>query len=336
MLAPQEIGKYKIISMLGGGAFGDVYHAFDRALQVEKAIKVLRSADPKTFGASLKEAQVLAGCIHKHIVQINEANILTVSGSPRVVLDFEYVPEGSLEDAIKTRWISCRDAVYCVRGALLGLEFAHSQGFLHRDIKPGNILLAPNVPKLSDFGLATFVGQATYGSAKGYLPHLPPEYYANQTTSDQTDVFAAGVTLFRVVCNIQDWRGTLTPITNLQQHIERGEILKKIGYPRYVPRRLKRVINKACAPDPVKRFESAASLGAKLDSLRFDIDWTRLSVTEWDGVSDEGAFSLSVSPKNEMVVKKNGRRVNKLCQQCSSSGAASMAAEDHVARTTLA
>ena len=74
MAAPAYIDKYQVIKRLGGGNFGDVYHAFDRALHVEKAIKVLRTTDPGTFIESLREAQVLAGCVHKHIVQINEAN----------------------------------------------------------------------------------------------------------------------------------------------------------------------------------------------------------------------------------------------------------------------
>jgi serine/threonine protein kinase len=167
MAHPTVIDKYQILAPLGNGHFGQVYHAFDRALRAEKAIKVLNVTDPSQFLDSLKEAQILKRCNHKHIVSVNEANIFPVNGTPRVILDLEYVAQGSLEGALSSRWVSIKDAVTYLQGALLGLQHAHSQGFLHRDIKPGNILLAPTAAKLSDFGLATQPGPASYGSAQG-------------------------------------------------------------------------------------------------------------------------------------------------------------------------
>ncbi len=190
---PTAIDKYQIITSLGAGNFGQVYHVYDRALGAEKAIKVLMASNPGNFMQSLEEAQILNRCQHKHIVTINEANIFAVNGTDRVILDLEYVAEGSLELALSNRWVSAKESVSYIRGALLGLEHAHSQGFLHRDVKPANILLAPNAPKLSDFGLATDAGAALVGSAKGYRPHLPPEFYVNSLTTEITDVFAVGI-----------------------------------------------------------------------------------------------------------------------------------------------
>lgn len=157
MSAPASIDKYQLIKPLGSGHFGQVFHAFDRALMTEKAIKVLKVTDPTQFLQHLEEAQILRACTHKHIVTINEANIFPVNGEQRVVLDLEYIPEGSLEGAMEARWVSAKEAITYIRGTLSGLEHAHAQGILHRDIKPGNILLAPNAAKLSDFGLATSV-----------------------------------------------------------------------------------------------------------------------------------------------------------------------------------
>lgn len=337
MAAPAYIDKYQVIKRLGGGNFGDVYHAFDRALHVEKAIKVLRTTDPGTFIESLREAQVLAGCVHKHIVQINEANIFPVDGEPRVVLDLEYVAEGSLEAAITSRWLSLRAAVTYVRGALLGLEQAHSQGFLHRDIKPGNILLAPNCPKLSDFGLATQTGPTVYGSGRGYTTHLPPEFFRDHLTSVQTDVYAAGITLFRAVCNISDWRAVVSAIPNAELHIEHGTLVRKIGYSTQIPSAVRRIVNKACAADPSSRFDSAAAFGQKLDALRFNIDWIRVSDAEWIGTKGSTSFSACVQDgSNELVVKKNGRRVNQQCCTCSSMAEAVGVLELYVQETSLA
>ena len=258
---PTAIDKYEVISPLGAGNFGQVFHVFDRALGTEKAIKVLLATDPSKFMQSLQEAQILNKCQHKHIVTINEANVFPVNGIQRVVLDLEYIPEGSLEAALASRWVSVRESVNCIRGALHGLEHAHAQGFLHRDVKPGNILLSPMASKLSDFGLATDAGLALIGSGRGYRPHLPPEYYVSPLTTEQTDVFAVGVTLFRALSNISDWRAVISAIPNLQQHQKAGRLIQCIGFAAYIPQVLRRIVMKACHPDPSKRFPSAHALG---------------------------------------------------------------------------
>jgi eukaryotic-like serine/threonine-protein kinase len=336
MAVPDVIDKYQIIKRLGGGNFGDVYHAVDRALQVDKAVKVLKITDPAEFVRGLKEAQVLARCTHKHIVQINEANIFPLEGARRVVLDLEYIPEGSLESAIASRWLSAREAVTYVRGALLGLEYAHSQGFLHRDIKPGNILLAPNCPKLSDFGLATHPAPAVFGSGRGYTTHLPPEYFTQGITSVQSDVYAAGITLFRAVCNIRQWASVVSAIPKADLHIRRGTLVKAIGYGSYVPSALRRIINKATAADPANRFQNAAAFGQKLDALRFNIDWVRLSTTEWAGSTRVCSYTACFDQRHrELVVRRSGRRMNPECRACGTSSDAGTMLERYVAQTTL-
>lgn len=336
MTHPTFINKYQIIKPLGHGHFGQVFHAFDRALKAEKAIKVLKTTDPATFLQGLKEAQILNRCNHKHIVSINEANVFIVDNDRRVVLDLEYIAEGSLESAMNTRWISVRDAVTYLRGALIGLEHAHSQGFLHRDIKPGNILLAPNAPKLSDFGLATQPGPASYGSAQGYITHLPREYFTDHSTSVRTDIFAAGVTLFRATSNISDWGAVISSIPNVRRHIERGTLVGTIGFESYIPTIVQRIIRKACSPNPDDRYQTASAFRQQLDRLRFSVDWICNSEFEWSGVSGSDSFEASVDDSNNrLTVKKNGRRLTDLCGSFSTLSEAVGALHEHVAITTL-
>lgn len=337
MTNPTFIDKYQIIKPLGTGHFGQVYHAFDRALKAEKAIKVLKTNDPAKFLESLKEAQTLRRCNHKHIVSINEANVFRVEKERRVVLDLEYVPEGSLQSALASRWLSVKDAVTYVRGALLGLEHAHSQGFLHRDIKPGNILLSPNTPKLSDFGLATQPGPAAYGSAQGYITHLPPEYFTNRATSIKTDVYAAGVTLFRAASNISDWKTLMGVMPNARVLVERGTLIQTIGFEPYIPLVIQRIVRKACAAIPDKRYETANAFRQQLDRLRFSIDWIRTSDMDWLGSSATDTFEAHVNDaQNTLTVKKNGRKVNGSCGTFNSLSEAIQAQYEHIASTTLA
>ena len=337
MTHPTDVDKYQVIRPLGSGHFGQVYQAFDRALQTYKAIKILRAKDPKEFLSHLKEGQILARCRHKHIVAINEANVFDVSGEQRVVLDLEYIPEGSLEGALRDRWVSVREAISYVRGALLGLEHAHSQGFLHRDIKPANILLAPVGAKLSDFGLATDAGASLFGSPRGYITHLPPEYFADSSTSALTDVFATGMTLYRAVANINDWRAVSGSVPNCRMHVEAGTLIKQLGYAEFVPGCVRRIISKACHPDSSKRYQSAQEFGQKLDKLRFGIDWVRIGDVSWRGLSGNDIYEAMVEEKSRtLTVTKNKRKVTALCRPFASLAEAISALDSHVAETTFA
>jgi serine/threonine protein kinase len=333
---PQTIDKYQIVSGLGSGTFGDVFRVVDRALQAEKAIKVLGISDPSNFIACLEEAQILNKCRHKHIVSINEANVFDVAGSNRVILDLEYIAEGSLEAAINSRWISIKDATSYLRGALLGLEHAHSQGFLHRDIKPGNILLAPSGAKLSDFGLATNGNTNLIGSAKGYTTHLPPEYFSTGQTTSQSDIFAAGITLFRAVSNIADWRAVISAIPNARLKIEKGQIIDTIGFEEFIPDPVKRIIKKACHFDPNKRFQTAQELRQQLDKLRFEIDWIALDDLTWEGRKDNDVFQINIDQNNNHVkFRKNGRTKREQCGVFPSLSAAVSGMLKEIADSTL-
>ena len=336
MSHPHTIDKYQIIEHLGSGSFGDVYRVLDRALQAEKAIKVLGVTDPAEFIQSLGEAQILRRCSHKHIVAINEANIFDVMGSPRVVLDLEYIAEGSLEDALANRWVSIPDAVRYLQGALQGLEHAHSQGFLHRDIKPGNILLSSSAAKLSDFGLATDTSSTLVGSAQGYVTHLPPEYWTTRQTTVLSDVFACGVTLYRVISNIDDWRAVVKATPDARSKIQNGKLIEGIGFESFIPKPLQKIIRKACHPEPAKRYQSVLELRQQLDRLRFGIDWITTGDFSWEGRQGADVFTVEVDPlKFGLDFKKNNRRKNDQCAQYGDLGAAIHAMESLVANTTL-
>lgn len=335
MIHPTNVDKYEIVGPLGSGHFGQVYHAFDRALRVEKAIKILKAEDPNEFLDHLKEGQILVRCRHKHIVSINEANIFDVNGEQRVVLDLEYMPEGSLEGVLNNRWVSVREAVKYIRGALHGLEHAHSQGFLHRDIKPGNILLSPTGAKLSDFGLATDAGSMLHGSPRGYITHLPPECFTSASTSALTDIYAAGITLFRAVSNIYDWRAVSGSIPNCRMHVEAGTLLKQIGFSHFVPDQIRRIVSKACHADPTKRFQNAGEFGQSLDRLRFRIDWIKVDDYLWRGRFGSENYEATVDTNYSLTVTKNGRRVTVDCARYSSEVDAVIGLESHVAATSF-
>lgn len=334
----KEIGKYKIIKELEPGYFGDVFLVKDRALGTKKVIKVLDIKNPNQFKQKLEEAQILEKCRHKHIVRINAADIYKVNNKPKVILDLEYMTGGSLEKMIKKRFISLKETIGHFIQVLSGLEHAHNQGFLHRDIKPGNILLGRNITKLSDFGMATEYGLDFCGSPQGYRSHLPPEVYKTHETSISSDIFAVGITLFRVSNNISDWWERLEDLTNYQNSIKRGSLIKELKYQGYIPQKLKRVINRACNRDPKKRFKSAFEMSQRLVKLRVNLDWKRKNNFKWEGFKNEDFYNLDIIEKRsgfEVIFKKNGRKKGNHCRKLKYLEEAQLYVNKMIAETTF-
>jgi len=335
MAHPTVIDKYQILAPLGNGHFGQVYHAFDRALQAEKAIKVLNVTDPSQFLDSLKEAQILKLCNHKHIVAINEANVFPVNGTPRVILDLEYVAQGSLEGAMASRWVSIRDAVTYLQAHSLVCSTRTPKGFFTATSSPATSYLHPRPPsfptldsRLSPVPLPTVRPRDT--------PHLPPEFFSKGTTSVESDVYAAGVTLFRAASNLANWRSILSATSDVQLHVEKGTLLQAVGFQPYVPAKIAKIIRKACSPDPKKRFQSAHEFCQQLDRLRFDIDWIRVTDLLWSGNNGTHSFELFVDPTSyALTVKRNGRRQTQKCKSYPSLSGALGGLHSFVASTTL-
>ncbi|MCK4830604.1 serine/threonine protein kinase [bacterium] len=314
-----EIDKYEIKEHLGSGQFGSVYLANDRALGTLKAIKVLDLDDPDDFMEKLEEAQILHKCRHKHIVKVNEANIYDVEGEPKVIIDMEYLKNGSLESKINHNKITTHQIHSLMIDVLFALEHAHTKGVLHRDVKPANILISEYGAKLSDFGLATIVGGHHSGSAKGYITHLPPEYFRNRKTNVQTDVFATGVTFFRCICGYKNWTDDIKAVKNYRQKILDGKIIKSLGYPRFVPTTIRRIINKACNPNPKKRYKGALQMRHSLEKLRPQINWCRTGDCGWRGdcCKTNSKYEITLTQKRNEVkvdIKKNNRRITDACE----------------------
>jgi serine/threonine protein kinase len=334
-----RVSKYQILRFIGGGQFGQVYHCRDDGLAAEKALKFVKVSDPASL-RELLEAQVAHKCRHDHCVSVNEVNIYVVNNDPYVAIDMEYIDGSSVEDLIKTNALSIHDVVRLMRGALFGLEHAHNQSVLHKDIKPANIMVSrQGVPKISDFGLAEFAGSPLVGVPAGYTSHLAPEFFSSNITTVQTDVFAAGMTFFRMVNFINDWDGTLRVLTNLNSHIQSGRLVERIGFQRWVPDQLKRICRRATHSDIAKRYESIGSFRQDLDRLRFNIDWRKSAPDNWIGHSGQRSHEIvltSVAGGTSVEHLVNGRRRTTDCSRHALTKDAVEAVNSLVSKTSFA
>ena len=307
----EKIGKFLIIEYIGGGHFGSVYKVNDTGLDCIKAIKILKPENPEDFKYHLDEARVLEKCKHKNIVEVNGVDIYHYNDEDLVIIDMELIDGPSLEKLQKEEYIGLIECVRYIIDVLFGLEHAHLQDILHRDIKPANIMIDNGNAKLSDFGLATYLEGCETGSSKVYNPHAAPECFTEGVTSVRTDIFAVGLTLFRLVNDLDEWRKDFWNLENVTDILISGKVIKAMGYNLYVPKQLRKIINKSCNPDNKKRYKSAMEMRRALENLRFNIDWVQTGQYEFNGRSynKKDKFEIEVNQKNNFVLKRNNRKV---------------------------
>jgi len=298
----EQVGKYQILQSLGGGNFGKVYRVRDHALGREVALKIIPTTDADSVKA-LVEAQAQNLCKHDNCVHVASADVFDVQGELSVLIEMEYLPNGSLQAKLSEAFLSCSDGVRHICQVLYALEFAHSKGILHRDVKPGNILIGSPHTKLSDFGIAFDVRRPNAGYNIAYSPHASPQVALGNVPKVTDDVFSAGMTLFRLVNNYADWDGVRTSLPDWRASVREGSLVNDIGFEEFIPKPVRRVIKLACHPDERKRYQSCLEFRQALEKLRFKNSWERDALGNWYCATE----TVSVEGVN-VQHRVNGRR----------------------------
>jgi len=271
------------IKRLGEGFYGEVWLAFDKALGVECAVKYIRLekiTDPTNF---FKEPQMLETLRHENIVEVKAAGRLT---DGRLYIQMEYLPNGSLKDIFKGEAIPLTKAIQIICNILRGLEYAHGKGYIHRDIKPANVLMTEKgAAKISDFGLATRIDARGEASPYGYIAHLAPEVFTGGRTTIESDIYAVGVTLYRLI-NGDSYLPDISHQDELESAVINGKYPDRSYYRLYIPRSLKTIINRAINVDPRLRYKNASSFRYSLEQVEIGTNWQEVlkpNSIEWIG-----------------------------------------------------
>lgn len=306
-----ELGKYFLIEKLGNGGFGAVYKALDRILGVDKAVKILEVTDPNEAFKLFNEAAIPYKCRHNHIVRINGGEIINFNGELIFVVDMDLVNGTSIDSMLKNNYISVIDCLNIIKYILFAVEFSHLQGIIHRDIKPANILMDNGVPRLSDFGLSTALGSLII-PWRWYRTHAAPETFVNNSIATvETDIFALGMTLYRMVNGISNWNLLLQSIPNAEKFIRSGKLIDKLPVSPFVPQKIHKIIKKACKPIPNDRFHSAAEMRNAIEKLRYLYNWNVVGNDYWRGeATGYPTKEIYIEPRRKsvnVVVTNNGR-----------------------------
>ncbi len=276
--------RYQLGDRLGSGGMSSVYRATDRVLERTVAVKILAehlSDDEKFVARFRREALAVARLIHPNIVQVYDTGV----DNDRHYIVMEYVEGRSCAQLLQARGrLEPAIAVEIGTQACAGLEYAHRQGIIHRDVKPGNLMViggpvrGGNSPttahdpptgemtmKLTDFGIARAAEQTRLtqvGSVVGTAAYLAPEQARGDEAAPASDVYALGVVIYQLLTGRLPWEGTTLAELSIRRENERP--LPPSSYDSAVPQTLSRAVLRSLEGDPALRYSTARQLSAAL------------------------------------------------------------------------
>jgi len=271
MSTPTEVsGRYRIERRLGAGGMSTVYLATDAVLERPVAVKLLAEhlAEDDDFVARFRrEALAAASLQHPNVVQVFDSG--EDPGSRRHFIVMEYVDGPSCADLVRDHHqLGVEHAVAIVRDACHGLEYAHRAGVVHRDVKPGNLLVSKETgtTKLADFGIAKAAEQTRItqvGSVLGTAAYLSPEQAQGEEAGPASDVYSLGVCAYQFLTGrLPHEYASLTELALKQ----RDEVQPIALHRPEVPAELDRAIRICLQRDPGDRYRSTLEMGRSLEA----------------------------------------------------------------------
>ena len=270
---PVNIGRYRVASVLGRGAMGVVYLGHDVAIDRQVAIKtihrrLLSGGDGAEWLERFRREVRAAGrCLHPNIVTVFEYG--EEDGAPYIVM--EYVQGRELHDYLKDRQpLPLANALGVIVQVLQALGHAHAQGVVHRDIKPGNIiLLADGQVKVTDFGIArleTVSGMTQVGMTLGTPNYMAPEQFRGTEADRRADLYAAGVVLFEMLTGSRPFTGR--GASELMYQVLNEPPRKATLLNPRLPLELDQALAKALTKSPDDRYQEAGEFITALENLK--------------------------------------------------------------------
>ncbi len=261
-------GRYRIEGRLGVGGMSTVHLAFDNRLERYVAIKLLAEhlADDPTFVSRFRrEALAAARLVHPNIVQVFDFGF--DAGHHQHFIVMEHVPGNSCAELLRDRGqLGVDEALEIVTQACRGLEYAHRHGVVHRDVKPGNLLVSDSeVVKLADFGIARATDQSSItqvGSVLGTAAYLSPEQARGDEAGPRADLYSLAVVTYQLISGRLPYEANSLSELALKQQREAPTPLDELNP--QVPRALALAVTMSLAIDQRARPENALDMGEAL------------------------------------------------------------------------
>jgi eukaryotic-like serine/threonine-protein kinase len=259
--------RYQILKELGRGGMGIVFQAYDKQLKEQVAIKVLSpllSGDPDALERLKREVSSARRVTHSNVIRIHDIS----EHNGLHYISMEFFEGGSLKDYIKkTGTLSLMQALNIALQICDGLDAAHRQGVIHRDLKSQNIIIgSSNHVKIIDFGLArseNLEGLTVTGLIMGTPEYMAPEQVAGKTVDERADIYSLGIILYEMFTGRVPFTGESAIAVGFKQLKEDPTKPREINP--QIPVEVENVILRALEKNPLSRFSSVAELKANLE-----------------------------------------------------------------------
>ena len=281
--AGTRLGPYEILAPLGAGGMGEVYRARDTRLDRTVAIKVLpaeTAADPKLKARFEREARVISALAHPNICTLHDVG----EQDGRTFLVMEHLVGETLAARLKKGPLPLEQALEVATQIADALAAAHKQGVVHRDLKPGNVMLTKTGAQLLDFGLARLTAHGeqpavesltsaptkqapltAQGSILGTLPYMAPEQVEGKPADARTDLWALGTVVYEMVTGRRAFEAS-SPTSLVGAILEREPAAMAERQP-LTPPSLERLVRRCLSKDPDDRWDTAHDVGVRLREI---------------------------------------------------------------------
>lgn len=277
-MPPNRINRYEVVTELGRGGMATVYRAYDPSFDREVAVKVLPREflhDPQFRDRFQREIKTVAQLEHPAIVPVYDVG--EHEGQPYFVM--RYMTGSSLSDWIKGRKFGLEDAARLIDRLARALEYAHSKGVIHRDLKPDNILFDQNgEPFITDFGVAKLEQAASTLTGSGIIgtpAYMSPEQAQSGQVDARSDIYGLGIILYEILSGRQPYQAD-TPMGVIVKHITEPvpDILEVNPQ---VPPQVAAVVKRALAKKKEERYTTALEMAHALNQAVFGSESVLLS-----------------------------------------------------------
>jgi serine/threonine protein kinase len=263
-------GRYHILEELGEGGMGRVYQALDTELQEKVALKLIKSkiaADEKTVQRFRNELKLARKIIHKNVCRMYDLNI----SNGTYFITMEYVSGENLKASLRRVGpLSVGKALHIADQICSGLEEAHRLGFIHRDLKPQNIMIdRDGVVRIMDFGIArdlAAAGLTDDGQMVGTLEYMSPEQLEGKKADERSDIYSFGVILYEMMTGRIPFEGE-TPVSIAAKHITTIPVEPRVVNTN-IPEGLSRIIMTCLEKEREKRFQTVGDLAKAIRSIQ--------------------------------------------------------------------
>jgi serine/threonine-protein kinase len=270
---PKQIGRYDIIDLVGRGGMGVLYRGHDPSLERDVAVKMMHldfTRDSSARERFQREARAVARLQHRNIVTIHELG--EVDGTPYIVM--ELLGGQDLDQVLKSDGtLSLGQKLDVVAQLCEALAYAHDQGIVHRDIKPGNVrLLEDGTVKILDFGIARFTASSLTlsGTVMGTPSYMAPEQIMGQPVDGRADLFSAGVLLYELLAGHRPFVGdSPTSVAYQIMHTDAPTLREHLPD---LPDAINEIVTRALQKNPADRYARAQEMASDLQTVRMMLD----------------------------------------------------------------